>query len=222
MNILDFALTYFDNGAVPTAKVFADDIWRPNYVNFNSDEKKAIDFMGDYARCYHRMGSAYMTGTIFSREYANVLKNTDVVNAMLSRPLDVELLKQMHKDGLVELKNRNDKRAAERKDLIESKVMAVKDNLISFDKRRAQITALMEALENDMQELNSSFGDENIKVSNNHALYGGSGGIVIIDTTSPNDWQELHYAFNSDSDSLTEIDNPLNVECDCCDCCNCD
>ncbi|MBO6225553.1 MAG: hypothetical protein J6N72_08930 [Psychrobacter sp.] len=213
MDILALASSYFENGAVPTAKVFADEVWRPNYVNFNSDEKLAVSVMSDYIHCYHRMGTGYMTGAMFITEYRNVIDNADKVNTLLSHPLDIDLFKKMHEEGLVKLKNREDARAAERKSIVEAQIIAIKDSVIGFNDRLAQIAALTHSLENDIKVLSNSLSDENITLS-----MGADASTVIVDK-KPTQHTYQYYTYDRDTNSLTSIANPLANACDCCDCC---
>ena len=218
MDIIELGLSYFDND-VPTAKLFCDEVWRPNYINFNSDEKKAINFMLDYSRCYHNMAALSIRGHIFKREYWSVINNANDVNALLSRPFDIEAFKKMHTDAIANLKVRDDERAADRKTVVDEAVAKSELHLTSFDMRRAHITALMAALEADIKEFNNDFGDEHISLSTTHALYGENGNLVIVDAKPDADWKGSDYSFNSETHEISKIKYNVDTDCDC-DCCN--
>lgn len=219
MDIIEKGLSYFDNGAVPEVKQFADEVWRPNRKDMTPIELKLTDFMADYVYCYQYIKKLRFDASMFQTRYALLLKRKAELNPLLAKPLDVDGLSDLLADAKIELQQKNDKRVDDRFAVVKQKVLPVKDKIAALNVRREHLLALMSELQADIKTVSDEIDDDEIEIDvKNIFLF--DGGFVIADKKPSPSWEYPQYSYDVTTGDLTKIKN-TDCDPDCyCDYCD--
>ena len=220
LTVIERALTYFDNGNVPTVKQFADEVWRPNRMDMTYTERQVTDMMADYVYCHESIKKLRFDSQLFGIRMQNLREKYKEVTDVITMPFDVDALKDMLTDAKIEKENRRIQRQTERLENAKGLVLEMNDDLLALNARRAHIIALINELEADTQAVVANIKGERVGI---HAgsLYAPDGVFTIIDKNPQSTWDIEKYAFNVHTGEMTLIKEPdCDCECDCSDCNN--
>ena len=217
--VIERAMSYFDNGNVPTVKQFADEVWRPNRIDMTYTERKVTDMMADYVYCYNGIKTLRFESQMFGIRLDNLRGKHKEVTDVMDMPFDVDALTGMLADAKIEKEKRYVQRQTERLEKTKSFVLEVNDDLVALNARRAHIIALINELEADTQAVAASIKGEGLGIHVG-SLYAPDGVFTIIDKNPQFTWDFKQYTFNVHTAEMTPIKEP-DCDCDCdCDDCN--
>ena len=216
VDIITLAMTYFDDGKVPSNKQFMDEIWRPNRQEMTPNERQLTDFMTDYVYCYEKIEKLQIDSQTFEMRYRNLLSKEKDMNPLLSRPLDVESLKELIVAAKIKKEEIAANRKADRLAVLTDVTAEVADKLSVLNDRRAVIVKLMNDLIADIDAVSDEIDDKDVRIDVSN-LFNPNGGFIISDQKAPNYWLAMKYAYNIETGALVAIKEP-DCDCDCCDC----
>ena len=219
LTVIELALSYFENGNVPSVKVFTDEVWRPSRADMTYTERKVTDMMADYVFCYEGIKTLRFNSQIFGIRMHNLRgKHKEVIEA-IDIPFDIEGLTGMLADAKIKKENRRIQRQIERLENTKGLVLEVNDDLVALNARRAHIMALINELEADTQAVVANIKGEGLGIHVG-SLYAPDGVFTIIDKNPEFTWDHKQYSFNVHTSEMTPIKEP-DCDCDCdCDDCN--
>ena len=216
--VIERALSYFQNGNVPTVKTFADEAWRPNRIDMDYNERLVTDYLMAYAVCYERIKRHSFESQLFEIYYSKLKTNKSDVSDIIEIPFNIDALDGMIKESKIEKARKIKIREAERTKNTRDAVLEVASDLGALNARRSHIMELINKLEADTQAVAEKMKGEGLGIHVG-SLYAPDGVFTITDKNPQFTWDHKNYTFNIYSGDMTPI---IEKDCDCdCDCDDC-